>query len=196
MKQLALVAVTLVLVTAPVDAAVVDITEGNRAQVAGTTAIGDAAGSSPGYDLGDLSLGDSVAVHGRLVNGVDYFNFSSDSAVEIEWIFGGYDLEGGGSVSESGFIREGSAGSNTALITLGGDASGSMSFTTPVTSGDPGIFTVGAGNFTLSLDGGGGAALYDFRITAVPLPAAAWLFGSALLGFASIARRRGHDSAA
>ncbi|MCU7887858.1 MAG: VPLPA-CTERM sorting domain-containing protein [Candidatus Thiodiazotropha sp. (ex Lucinoma aequizonata)] len=31
---------------------------------------------------------------------------------------------------------------------------------------------------------------YSFKIQAVPLPAAAWLFGSALIGFVSFSRRR------
>ncbi len=50
-----------------------------------------------------------------------------------------------------------------------------------------------SGTYTLqfagSADGAMGGA-YDVKVSAVPLPAAAWLFGSALLGFVTYSARR------
>jgi hypothetical protein len=58
------------------------------------------------------------------------------------------------------------------------------------TPADPnGLAGVYAGQYTLSLSATGGLVI-DGGGTAVPLPAAAWLFGSGLLGLAGIRRRR------
>ncbi|MES9971387.1 MAG: VPLPA-CTERM sorting domain-containing protein [Candidatus Thiodiazotropha sp.] len=53
--------------------------------------------------------------------------------------------------------------------------------------------TLGAGEYTLTFDGfsnGLAGSVYDVTVNAVPLPAAVWLFGSALLGFAAFTGRR------
>lgn len=59
------------------------------------------------------------------------------------------------------------------------------------------ILDLGAGSYVFTLSGFAENALdssinsdYGFQLTAVPLPAAAWLFGSALLGFIAFSRRR------
>jgi hypothetical protein len=58
-------------------------------------------------------------------------------------------------------------------------------------------FTLAAGDYIFTLSGFALSAIdpktasdYDLTMSAVPLPAAAWLFGSALLGFVSYSRRR------
>jgi hypothetical protein len=58
-------------------------------------------------------------------------------------------------------------------------------------------FTLAAGDYIFTLSGFALNAIdpkiasdYDLTMSAVPLPAAAWLFGSALLGFVSYSRRR------
>lgn len=50
------------------------------------------------------------------------------------------------------------------------------------------VFTLSG--FALSASKGGVHSDYDLVIEAVPLPAAAWLFGSALIGFISFSARR------
>ncbi len=56
---------------------------------------------------------------------------------------------------------------------------------------------LGAGSYTFTLSGFALNAFdssvtsdYEIQVEAVPLPAAAWLFGSALVGFISFSRRR------
>jgi hypothetical protein len=58
-------------------------------------------------------------------------------------------------------------------------------------------FSLGAGEYVFTISGFAMNAIdpkvdsdYDLTMSAVPLPAAAWLFGSALLGFVSFSRRR------
>ncbi len=58
-------------------------------------------------------------------------------------------------------------------------------------------FMLGAGDYVFTLSGFALNALkpkivsdYDLTMSAVPLPAAAWLFGAALIGFVSYSRRR------
>ncbi|MCG8070610.1 MAG: VPLPA-CTERM sorting domain-containing protein, partial [Candidatus Thiodiazotropha taylori] len=57
--------------------------------------------------------------------------------------------------------------------------------------------SLGAGDYIFTISGFALNAIdtkissdYDLTMSAVPLPAAAWLFGSALLGFVSYSRRR------
>jgi hypothetical protein len=52
------------------------------------------------------------------------------------------------------------------------------------------VMDIGVGNAITLRAGNQGAAFALGNIAAVPLPAAAWLFGSALLGFVSFSRRR------
>ncbi|MET0122276.1 MAG: VPLPA-CTERM sorting domain-containing protein [Candidatus Thiodiazotropha sp. 6PLUC9] len=58
-------------------------------------------------------------------------------------------------------------------------------------------FSLSAGDYIFTISGFALNAIdpkmssdYDLTMSAVPLPAAAWLFGSALIGFVSFARRR------
>lgn len=60
---------------------------------------------------------------------------------------------------------------------------------------ETGVLTLAAGLYDLQLDGsilGSAGAAYSgtFTVTAVPLPAAIWLFGSALMGLMIVGRRR------
>jgi hypothetical protein len=60
----------------------------------------------------------------------------------------------------------------------------------------PDIYTLSAGTvigasaFFATLESGTADFSLDFKVTAVPIPAAAWLFGSGLLGLIGIARRK------
>ena len=192
----------LLLISNLATAVTVGVTEGSRPLVAGTTKFADS--EEPDFPVAAsdgittlASVGDSLEIYGRVVSANDYFTFTSDQAFTVDWIFGGYELADGTDVTTSGFVRVGSP-NNTAtfdLLDSDGDsifASGTA-FTTNFTSGTSNIFgPVKAGTYVLKISGGGdnGAATYDVAVTAVPLPAAAWLFGSALVGAVVIGRRK------
>jgi len=179
---------SLLLLSSIANAATIGFTEGSRPQVAATTSLPDTG--SPGPELGTVNATTSLAVYGRVVSATDYFQFSSKSAFTIDWLFGGYDLDNGGSVSDSGLTFNPSAFRvDFTLINVTADEEvGYATFSSAITSGDKNIFLAppfSAGDYRLEIKGFGSssdAALYDVAVTAVPLPAAAWLFGSALVG--------------
>jgi hypothetical protein len=56
---------------------------------------------------------------------------------------------------------------------------------------DVSVFDQGANSYTVTFSNGGSLLMVDTQIvTAVPLPAAVWLFGSGLLGLVAAAHRR------
>lgn len=148
--------------------------EGIRDQVAGTTVIDPTdVPSVGGFDLGSLTnVGDMITLHGRIVNAVDAYEITSETAFTVSFIFGGVALEAGGMTDTSGFVYDDLGGDvdNTAVFSL----TGSMDemIMTEVTSGDPLIFSAGPGSYSFAIDGSGGGALYDIKFTAVPVPAA------------------------
>ena len=165
-------------------------TEGIRDQVAGTTVV-NFPGNTPTVDvptmdpldLGTLTNpGDYITLHGRIVGQVDPYTFTSNvSAFKIEFIFGGVQLESGGSLNPTGFIAETMSPSD-AVFSIGPATSASIS--TDVDTGNPLIFAsteMGTIDFVIDgTQGSTGPGLYDIKITAVPVPAAVWLFGSVL----------------
>lgn len=182
-------------------ASTVSFTEGQRAQVAGSTVIvpRDAAGSRPGFDLG--AVGSSTEVHGRIVESNDFYTFSSGRVFSVNWIFGGFDLEAGGTVADSGLTAvpfdETGGPVDIFLTDLSTDTVVASVFglVTNIISGTENIFgtSFAAGNYELSLHGQGGPlddALYDITISAVPLPAGFLLMGSALGGLVLVRRRK------
>jgi len=182
-------------------AATLSYTEGKRDQIAGSVVLSpkDAPNAPPGYSLGAIGLGepfDRIDIFGRVVGNFDIFDFTSSSAFRVDFIFGGFDLEEGGSVGQSGFVIE-ETGSNSSDFTLdilspstGVIASGG--FTNDVTSGISFIFGGLAGDYRFTIKGEGAPVLYDIRISAVPLPAALPLMGvgMVLLGLMSWRRKR------
>jgi len=183
-------------------AATIGYTEGVRPTVAGTIDISppDVASGSPGFDVGDLGVGagefDTIEIYGRIVGAKDTYNFSASSDFIIEFIFGGYALEGGGSVAQSGFVKDNSGGSssNFALTTLNGLVNFAIMnpVVTDITGGVSLLFAATAGDYIFSIDGLTDAATYDIRIKAVPIPAALPLFlaGMGSIGFLSRRRRK------
>lgn len=171
-------------------ATTVGFSEGVRDQVAGTTVINPVdVPSMGGFDLGSLAaVGDSISIHGRIVNAVDAYTFTSATAFNVEFIFGGVALEAGGMTDSSGFVLDdiGSDANNTSdfSLQLGMDAALMQTLTTEITGGESLIFSGGPGTYSFIIDGSGGGALYDVRISAVPLPAALPLLlgGMGLLG--------------
>jgi hypothetical protein len=89
-------------------------------------------------------------------------------------------------------------GGGTATVTLFGEGSDSGQFGTTVSQGFSTAltdFAVGTATLIFSLQefndpNGTRVRLDNVALSQVPLPAAAWLFGSALLGLLTVARRR------
>ncbi len=196
----AAIALTIGFISMTAQAATLSYTEGKREQVAGTTVISptDASNAPPGYDLGTIGFGeanDTIDLYGRIVNAVDVYSFTSNSAFRIDFIFGGYDLASGGTVSESGFVAENRDNNSDFSLDILAPSTGSVGATnlvTDITSGISFIFGGDAGTYQFALDGTGGAARYDIRISAVPLPAGLPLMGAglALMGFVAWNKKR------
>lgn len=53
---------------------------------------------------------------------------------------------------------------------------------------DSSVLDLGANSYTVTFSNGGSVTMVDAQV--VPIPAAAWLFGSGLLGLVAMARRR------
>lgn len=162
--------------SASVMMAFTDVTEGTRDLVAGTMAVDtvDVPTKTP-FNLGTLySAGDMISLYGRIVGAVDPYTITSNTAFTVSFIFGGLELDNGGSLAESGFVLEGNNGSNTSDFSLSDGVSYSemTTFVTDVVGGTALIFSAPAGTYDFIVDGTGKAALYDVKFTAVPVPAA------------------------
>lgn len=203
---------------ATANAAVLKFTEGDRADIDDSVRVttdgngaNDTAGAPPGFQLGTLTGGDDINLHGRIINIQDRYTFTSTASFSVEWIFEGYTI-GGALVDEdrSGFsgVPAPGVGDNTSTFQLtnlgldgvlgGGDdtVAGSDDFTTDInsTTGDDqklfaGKFEAGTYELFIFNSGGNKDALYDIRISAVPLPAGALLLLTGVAGF-GVARRR------
>lgn len=100
-----------------------------------------------------------------------------------------------GSISGTTFTTSGtsyttinSCGGNAYLCGLAGV--GSTTTVTGAASFDVDILTGGTWSDVVTQAGGAAVIYSDHTLTPVPVPAAAWLFGSALLGLAGIGRKR------
>ena len=154
------------------------------------------------FYVGDAGLND-IEIYGRIVDSVDNFLFAFSTSTEfvVEFIFGGYTLDGGGFISDSGFVSEGNAEKTATFSLLDADNMFAVvdteDYTTDVTSGDATIFSGAAGNWVLQIDGSGahapgaGVGLYDIRISEVPVPASALLLMAGLGGLGAMRRRKG-----
>lgn len=189
-------------------AAVIGFTEGTRDHVQGTQQLAPKDTSPNPANAFDLdtagTLGqDTFELYGRIVDSIDNFafGFTATSTFNVSWIFGGYNLEGGGSVGLSGFVAEGGPKKKATFklldATNGNSVLQSMDFETDVTTGPAIIFTAGPGDYVLQIDGsgpinapGGGVGLYDIEISAVPLPASALFLLAGVAGLGAVARRK------
>ncbi|WP_306141896.1 hypothetical protein [Roseibium sp. MMSF_3412] len=200
----ALVAVVL---GGPAHALTIGYTEGSRDLVDGTQKLGDASSSSLGTSLGVLGFGASdyrqIDLHGRIVGATDFFSFSATSNFIVEFIFGPISVKNGTKTVDGGFVQEGKTGNKSEFVLDLMNGSDSKVFQTNILSeadnmGTSLIFKAMAGTpYTFSVQNGpgnnpSGAATYDIRLTAVPIPAALPLLagGLGLLGFVGWRRKR------
>lgn len=119
----------------------------------------------------------------------DYFSFTSDKAITSIVIT--YD------------INDDPAGNVTLFQVFEGLKADGSSKGSVLTGDATGLFLAGplaAGDYTIYIRetelGSLGPNSYEVSVNAVPLPAAAWLFGSALLGLVTVSRRRAAAKAA
>ena len=184
-------------------AATIRVTEGNRAQVAGTDPINDVfiPGSTDGYDFGNIDT-DTIEIYGRVTRAEDQylFQFNAVSSFSISFIFGGYDLENGGSVTASGWTGDDGKEAIFSLLDGLGVELDAKTYTTDYTAGEALIFAGGPGSYGLKIDGQGRTeGLYDIRLLGltatsepqpVPLPATGLLLMGGVAGLGALRRRR------
>ncbi|TFL18996.1 VPLPA-CTERM sorting domain-containing protein [Jannaschia formosa] len=182
-------------------AATVKLTETGRDQVAGTIVLSDPGAQ---YNLGTVTATESAAAYGRVFASQDSYNFQTTEAnTEVNFVFGGLALQGGGTTAESGLLRtDPLAAPKSVLFTLLNETAptifnivGSIAFDTPRTSGNPTIFGgFGPGNYQLLVSGQGvsGGVLYDLEFSAapIPLPASVLLLLGAIGGLGVASRRK------
>lgn len=191
----------------PAHALTMGYTEGSRDLVDGTQKLGDASSNSSGVNLGVLGFGASdyrqIDLHGRIVGATDFFSFSATSSFIVEFIFGPISVSNGAKTIDGGFVQEGNKANKSDFVL---DLSGrpdSKTFQTNILSeadnmGTSLVFRAMAGTpYTFSVQNGpdnspSGAATYDIRLTAVPIPAALPLLagGLGILGLAGWRRKR------
>ena len=138
------------------------------------TSLGAQAAS---YDVGIFSdLGDSYVTPQPSGNFLDSYSFTVD-AESLEITISG--------------THEGMFQDDLLLTNIGTNEQYHLGSTFSQT------LSLGAGDYIFTISGFALNSIdpkvssdYDLTMSAVPLPAAAWLFGSALLGFVSFSRRR------
>jgi len=171
------------------------------------------AGQTTGFGANDV-----VQLHGRIVSSQDVFSytFAFAQGFKVEFDLDGYTLatdtnssDGDDTESLSGLVgQDGRFGNPKAGIsakgvafTLTNTADNSFitrPFTTDILDGeDPFIFAgLGGVEYTLTVDGSvgpqkGADALYDLKISAVPIPAAGFMLLGGIGGLAALRRRKG-----
>lgn len=158
-----------------------------------------------------FNSGYSVANYTDINNNVDWFVFDSDGVNSTSFFFdrtiaapdliaglylgdtSGFDYDAAGAGVYYSYKNAGSYNSNLTFINYFDDNHDYVGGP----FGDPDFnFVLAAGRYSLALSSLGAAGTYSFTTNAVsvllatPVPAAAWLFGTALLGFFGISRRK------
>ncbi|WP_434055047.1 MAG: hypothetical protein RDA78_09340 [Roseibium sp.] len=199
-KKIVGAALLAVFLGGPAHALTIGYTEGSRDRVNGTQKLGDASSNGLGSSLGVLGFGASeyrqINLHGRIVSATDFFSFSATSNFIVEFIFGPISVKNGTKTIDGGFVQEGNTGNKSEFVLELMDMSDSKLLQTNILSeadnmGTSLLFKAVAGTpYTFSIQNGpgnnpSGAATYDIRLTAVPIPAALPLLagGLGILGF-------------
>ncbi|MEM6890485.1 MAG: VPLPA-CTERM sorting domain-containing protein [Pseudomonadota bacterium] len=163
-----------------------------------------------------LGADDVLQIHGRIVGSKDVFSFSYAVAegFKVEFDLDGYLLAAGATSSDgdqsealSGLVGQAGRGGNpeaglspvkdVRFVLSGGGSTVSQTYQTDVLAGNPLLFTgMGGVEYTLTVDGSVGSyartdALYDLKISAVPIPAAGFLLLGGLGGLAAMRRLKG-----
>jgi len=171
-----------------------------------TGGVAGTAGDNSGFfDFSALGAGGASDIVMALQTGSNYDDVTQTGTLEIlatraskaEWgldITWGYTLDtttGVGSFTSASCEQADGYTKGTALCGLFGIMTGALA-PLSATEAFPGA-SGGSWDFDLTVDIGNGAVDYNFDhdVSAVPLPAAAWLFGSAVLGLAGVRRRQG-----
>lgn len=172
-----------------------------------TTADAKAKGASSTFKLGtgpaawaSIANGGSASGHG-LDYGLIYLNGPTDLTITLETDTGSFtkpafSLYQGWDTSSTPFVRAGNYINNVSnpLATVGLTYLDQAS--TTIAGGLASLtFSNLNGNYTLLLGGNGsssdsfGNGFYKLTLTAVPVPAAVWLFGSAMIGLIGFGHR-------
>ena len=142
-------------------------------------AFSSSAVSAATADCGMLNIDDSCS------SGIQVYGAGADE----------YQFEAGSGVTGVKLSGLQLSGGNSFYVLSGEDGVEAKMFDSSETSLG-GSFNVVAGNdYTLYVMGSGGGG-YNATLTAVPLPAAAWLFGSVLVALGVTARKRNMASPA
>ena len=156
-----------------------------------------------------FNTGYSVADYTDINNNVDWFVFDSDGNSNTSFYFdrtiaapdliaglyfgdtSGFDYEVAGAVAHYSIMDAGSYNSNLTFVNFFDD-NHDDAYGGPW--GDPDFdILLAAGRYSLALSSLNAAGTYEFRtsaVSAIPVPAAAWLFGTALLAFFGFSRRK------
>jgi hypothetical protein len=156
---------------------------GNQGNILGEFAIGSITdGSIPGapgvFEYAEVTGDGTFQVYAGEETLTATISFDSIYTYDVNGSSsGGVQTEGTANIIGISY-----AGSNQDLLALAnfGAASGVISFQ----------FTPGLSLTDLTADGTTNSTSYSGTLSAVPIPAAAWLFGSALVGMAGIGYRR------
>jgi hypothetical protein len=159
---------------------------GNSIQITSGSASGFSGGIEGLFGVGAITASGSLETANVTNTGtLNIFDGSATLTADLNWIdiatFGtAGSLNTTGTANLSNIAYSGGNGDLLALVNLGGGINtASFQFTSPATLTD--LFTTSTTVTSTSFSG---------SITAVPVPAAVWLFGSGLLGLVGIARRK------
>ena len=162
-----------------------DFTSGTYTQL-GSTAQYKTSYTEDGYSLDVTSAGNHFDVASHIVGDVGFHNGPVNPVNDNDLIL----TFGGGAFNLTNIDFAGFQGSGTSLDFFGSDG------TTQSISGIAGIYSLSFLNVSwvklsmLDLAGEEYAGWNSMEVSAVPVPAAAWLFGSALLGFFGFSRKK------
>ena len=176
------------------------------------TGVVQATSVTPESFTTGFNSGYSVANYTDINNNVDWFVFDTDGSKSTSFFFdrsvaapdlaaglylgdtSGFDYEAAGAGAWYSYMNAGSYNSKLSFISSFDD-NHEDAYGGPY--GDPDFdMLLAAGRYSLALSSLGAAGTYSFTTNAVsvvsstPVPAAAWLFGTALLAFFGVSRRK------